>query len=101
MSKIGQELIEGMTNALAHVKGDAAKAKRVTTVMVKVPEQVDVAAIRRRLGMSQAVFAARFGFSVKNIRNWEQGQRQPDGPARAYLTVIAREPKAVQKALIA
>jgi putative transcriptional regulator len=46
-----------------------------------------------------AAFAARFGFSVKNIQNWEQGLRQPEGPARAYLLVIDRNPKAVQEAL--
>jgi putative transcriptional regulator len=47
----------------------------------------------------KAAFAARFGFSVKNIQNWEQGSRQPEGPARAYLLVIDRNPKAVQEAL--
>jgi putative transcriptional regulator len=67
--------------------------------MVEIPETIDVAAIRGRLGMSQAQFAARFGFSVKNVRNWEQGSRQPEGPARAYLVVIDRNPRAVEKAL--
>ena len=44
-------------------------------------------------------FAARFGFSVKNVQNWEQGLRRPEGPARAYLHVIEREPEAVARAL--
>jgi putative transcriptional regulator len=66
---------------------------------VHVPVSVDVAAIRRKLGLSQSEFAARFRFSAKNIRNWEQGVRQPEGPAPAYLLVIDREPEAVQRAL--
>jgi putative transcriptional regulator len=70
-----------------------------SVIRVRVPERIDVAALRRCLGMNQAAVAARFGFSVKNIQNWEQGARQPEGPARAYLLVIDRNPKAVQEAL--
>jgi putative transcriptional regulator len=44
-------------------------------------------------------FADRFGFSVNTLRHWEQGGRVPEGPTRAYLLVIDREPKAVEKAL--
>jgi putative transcriptional regulator len=95
---IGGDLIAGMENALAHARG-RKRAARETVVRVRVPETIDVAALRRRLGMSQAAFAARFGFSVKNIQNWEQGARQPEGPARAYLLVIDRKPEAVQDAL--
>jgi DNA-binding transcriptional regulator YiaG len=65
------------------------------------------AAIRReghsgkeRLGLSQEQFAARFGFSVETIRNYEQGHRKPTGPARVLLRVIAREPDAVTRALM-
>ena len=97
---VGSELIQGMENAVAHARG-RRRAARLTTVRVQVPAKIDVAAIRQHLGMSQAAFAARFGFSVKNIQNWEQGSRQPEGPARAYLLVIKRNPKAVQKALAA
>lgn len=43
--------------------------------------------------------AGRFGFSIKTLRHWEQKQRVPEGPTRAYLLVIDRDPKAVQKAL--
>jgi putative transcriptional regulator len=46
--------------------------------------------------MTQEEFAGRFG---KTLRHWEQGKRQPEGPTRAYLLVIERAPKAVQKAL--
>ena len=47
--------------------------------------------------MSQHIFAARFGFSVNTLRHWEQGNREPEGPARAYLLVIARAPGAVRR----
>lgn len=95
---IGAELIEGMGNAVAYARG-LKTARHETVIKVEVPDLVDVRAIRAKLGMSQAAFAARFGFSIKNVRNWEQGERQPQGPARAYLVVIDRNPQAVQRAL--
>jgi len=94
----GKELILGMRNAVAHARGLKA-ARRETVVKVEVPDLVNVRAIRGKLGMSQAAFAARFGFSIKYVRNWEQGERQPQGLARAYLVVIDRDPQAVQRAL--
>jgi putative transcriptional regulator len=64
------------------------------------PEDVaDVRALRTRLGLSQAAFAARFGFSVDAIRQYESHRRVPTGPARTLLRVIAREPDAVIRAL--
>ncbi len=64
-----------------------------------IPSEIDVRAIRVRLGMTQQKFAVSFGFSVNTLRHWEQGRRVPEAPTRAYLLVIDREPKAVQKAL--
>ncbi|MGH7441741.1 MAG: helix-turn-helix domain-containing protein, partial [bacterium] len=58
-----------------------------------------VKALRARLDMTQEGFAGRFGFSVNTLRHWEQGSRRPEGATRAYLMVIERAPKAVQKAL--
>jgi putative transcriptional regulator len=49
--------------------------------------------------MSQPEFALRFGFSLGTLRQWEQGRRLPDGPARVLLTVISHQPEAVKKAL--
>ena len=60
---------------------------------------VDIAATRRRLGLSQTEFAAWFGISPGTLRNWEQGRRVPEGPARVLLRVIEREPEAVRRAL--
>jgi putative transcriptional regulator len=61
----------------------------------------EVSAIRRRRGLSQVAFAARYGLNLRTLQDWEQGRAQPDGPARAYLLVIDREPRAVERALAA
>jgi putative transcriptional regulator len=64
------------------------------------PDAVDdVRTLRTRLGLSQEAFAARFGFSVDTIRQYESRRRAPIGPARTLLRVIAREPDAVTRAL--
>jgi putative transcriptional regulator len=68
-------------------------------VVFPPPRGEDVKLIRGRLGLSQEQFAKRFGFSVETIRNYEQGHRQPNGPARTLLRVIANEPEAVARAL--
>jgi putative transcriptional regulator len=97
MSKLADDLIQSMEEAAAFAKGNGdAKAYRV-----HVPKTIDVAAIRRKMRLSQVEFAANFGFSVQSIRNWEQGTRKPEGPARVLLTIIDRAPKAVRKALSA
>ena len=55
--------------------------------------------IRRALGLTQEEFAARFHIPLGTLRDWEQGAAEPDTCARAYLTVIARNPQAVVEAL--
>jgi putative transcriptional regulator len=75
---------------------ELARARRV----VPPPLPDDVKAIRQRLGLTQKAFAARYGFSVETIRNYEQGHRRPTGPARVLLRVIATEPDAVTRALV-
>jgi putative transcriptional regulator len=59
----------------------------------------DVKAIRERLGLTQERFAALIGVSGRTLQNWEQGRRQPEGPAKALLRVVEREPQAVLQAL--
>jgi putative transcriptional regulator len=93
MSKGGQSILRGARQAHAYAQGAREG------FVAHVPEEVDVAAIRKRLGMSQGEFAARFGFKLDAVQNWEQGRRRPDGAARAFLRVIEREPEAVQRAL--
>lgn len=95
MSKIGESIIRGLEQAIAFADGTADPSKYV----VHIPHEIDVKRIRTRLRMTQQEFATRFGFSVNTVRHWEQGRRVPEGPTRAYLMVIDREPQAVQKAL--
>ena len=96
MSKaVAHSIRKGLEEALAYAKGDA-DARRYS---VRVPHDIDVRAIRTKLKMTQEEFAGQFGFSVNTLRHWEQGKRQPEGPTRAYLLVIERAPKAVQRAL--
>jgi putative transcriptional regulator len=95
MSKIGASILRGFEEAIAFAEGTAD----VSLYRVHIPAEIDVKAIRGRLGLTQQQFATRFGFNITTLRHWEQGRRVPDGTARAYLRVIDREPKAVQKAL--
>jgi putative transcriptional regulator len=64
----------------------------------RVPD-VDVGALRARLGLSQAGFARTFGLSLATLRNYEQGRTRPDGPAKVLLVVINKAPQAVMEAL--
>ena len=61
----------------------------------------DVRRVRQKLGKSQTDFAMMIGVSVATLRNWEQGRRVPDGPARALLKIAAKNPAAVAEALSA
>jgi putative transcriptional regulator len=55
--------------------------------------------VRRKIGLSQVAFARRIGVPVDTVRNWEQGKRAPQGPARALLRIIDRAPEAALQAL--
>jgi putative transcriptional regulator len=72
---------------------------RLTPSRVTRFAAADVRAIREELGKTQTEFALMIGVSPATLRNWEQGRRQPEGPARALLRVAARNPKAVAAAL--
>ena len=76
------------------IRRGEAEPGRVTQIAA-----VDVKAIRQRLGKSQSEFANLIGVSVSTLQNWEQGRRQPVGPARALLRVAAESPEVVAAAL--
>ena len=59
----------------------------------------DIKRVRHSLNVSQATFSRMIGVSVDTLQNWEQGRREPEGPARALLTVAAKNPQAVLAAL--
>src|SRR6266852_152766 len=88
----GAHLIEGMKVVLAH--------ERCKIELEQVwPKPIDVKAIRKRVKMSQTEFSRAYGINKRALQEWEQGGRQPDSAARAYLTVIAKEPAVVRRAL--
>ncbi len=91
----GQSIITALREAIAWSQRETVAARETT---VRVP-QVDVRQLRRRLRLSQTQFAAKFGFAPASVRNWEQGRRQPEGPARVLLALIARYPEVVEEVL--
>lgn len=86
-------IMTGLGEVLDIVEGRAEPAR------VHVPAEINVKAIRAAMGLTQQEFAARFGFSAAAVRDWEQHRRRPEATARVLLTVIAKEPEAVQRAL--
>ncbi len=97
MSKRAFEgIMQGLQEALAYSRGDKAAATRVVQVAVK---PADIKTARKRTGMSREAFARAFGLSPATLRKWENGERQPTGPARILLTIISREPDAALRAI--
>jgi len=94
MSKLGTRLIRAAKEARAIVRGGITEG-----FVVHVPDAVDVKALRKKLKCSQSEFSRRFGLAIDAVQDWEQHRRTPDRTARIYLTVIAREPEVVRRAL--
>jgi putative transcriptional regulator len=92
----GQRMIESARQALAFAEGITNHGCEV-----HVPEDIDVREIRESISLSQGEFAKLFGLSKRTLEHWEHRRRVPSGPARAFLKVIAREPEAVRRALLA
>jgi putative transcriptional regulator len=95
---LGKRIAAGAREVAAHLRGEIPT---LPSYEVNVPESVDIASLRARLNMSQADFARSFGLDLTAVQAWEQRRRRPDRAARILLAVIAREPKAVLRALAA
>ena len=83
---VGREILDGLRELK---RGEYGR-------VINVPS---VSLVREKTGLSQSRFAALLGVSVRTLQDWEQGRRIPDTTVRAYLTVIARNPQAVESAL--
>lgn len=94
MSNAGKRILQSARRARAYARGETTEG-----FVAHVPDDIDVKAIRTRLGLSQEAFALRFGFSAAAVRDWEQHRRQPEQAARVLLLVIAHNPDAVSEAL--
>jgi putative transcriptional regulator len=91
--KAVDKIADGLKEAIAFARGELKPTK------VYVPAEVDVRSIRNALGHSQGDFASAYGFTLSQIRQWEQERCQPTGALRAYLTLIQRDPVGVAKTL--
>ncbi len=88
---IGQEILDSINEIKA---GDVGRVH----VYIK-PEQIR--AVREKVGVSQSAFAAMLNVSTRTLQEWEQGRRQPNGPARSLLAVAARRPDVIQEVFAA
>ena len=93
MNTMFQDLMTGLDEVEAYLSGEREGYK------VHLPEEIDVKTIRKNLNMTQTRFSDTFGFSLDAVKHWEGGRRTPEASARAFLTVIARDPVAVISAL--
>ncbi len=87
-------LVKSLGQARAYARGHATPGTKVHKV-----RRTDVVGIRAKTGLSQDAFARRIGVSVGTLRNWEQGRRAPDGPARVLLALLERDPGIVERTL--
>ena len=88
-----QKLVESVKQMGSIMQGE--KVPHLRTVL----STVDVKGLRERLGLTQNQFSGMIGVSIKTLQNWEQGRREPEGPAKALLRVVEKEPQAVMNAL--
>jgi putative transcriptional regulator len=93
MGKAFEGIRQGSSEAIGHAKGEQEGVK------VWHPSPIDAAAVRERIGFTQAQFAARFGVSLATLRHWERGDRSPQGPALVLLNLIDRDPIGVLRTL--
>lgn len=87
-------IMEGLDEVRRFVAGED-----VPGVRVHIPAEWDPRPIRAQLGLTQEEFARRFQIPVASLRDWEQGRRQPDRAAQAYLKVIKVDAAVVERAL--
>jgi putative transcriptional regulator len=90
-----EKLVQSVKEMKLYMAGKM-KPARVTKIEI---EPISIKGIRKKLHQSQTEFSFMIGVSPSTLRNWEQGTREPEGPAKALLRVAQRNPKAVYEAL--
>ena len=93
---VAARVMSGLEQARDHAAG-----KDVDDLIEHIPDEIDVAAIRRKTKLSQTEFAKMIAVKLPTLRNWEQGRRRPDGPARVLLSMVDRKPQIVVSTLAA
>ena len=108
--KATQELLEKAIRETDWARLDAMTDEDIARQVAENPDAAPILSdeeaatamvrgVRKRLGLSQAAFAARYRIPIGTLRDWEQSRKRPDATAQAYLRVIAREPETVARAL--
>jgi putative transcriptional regulator len=108
---MGKKLSKAATEALAatdwnriDAMSDADIARQIAANPDAAPDmapEIDVRAIRRAVGMTQAEFATAYQCSVRTVQQWERGAKRPSGPARTLLRAIKADPEGLRRALAA
>ena len=89
------KVMAGLEQAQDYLNGERSGFE-VHQITVPAP---DVSVIRGRTGLSQPAFARSIGVPLETLKNWEQGRRRPEGPARVLLALIDKRPSIVQEEL--
>lgn len=89
MSKrdVGTEILEGIKEIKAH------KAGKISLRRHELKEPASPQSIRKKLNLSQSAFAGLMGVSLRTVQDWEQGRREPSGPARSLLRIAEQHPE--------
>lgn len=91
-----QSIMRGLADVKAYLDGER---EGFVTHAAKVPDEIDVKALRKANNMTQETFARTYGFTKSSVREWEQRRRRPDRTARIVLSMIAHEPAVLKKVL--
>lgn len=99
MSRMGQDLVEAIQEALDHSEGKIElRTSRLNVSPVRETLSVEeIKDTRKKLGMSQGVFAIALGVSKKTVESWETGRYTPDGAARRLITILQTDPALFEK----
>lgn len=100
MSKsLRNSLLEAHEDIKAYLAGDLSRGK---VQKIRVPDDIDVKAVREKMNLSQKEFAEMFGFKLQTLQSWERkrNRRKPTETARLFLTVLQKRPEVVMEALV-
>lgn len=100
-TKVGQDLIHGLTEVLAHVRGEITLRTTDLELPPGPPEYTkdEIRKLRMKLKFSQGVFGVMLGVNDQTVRSWESGKKKPSPSARRLIEMIAESPTVVQDTL--
>jgi putative transcriptional regulator len=104
LSKAAAEALAATDWKAVDARTDTDIARQIASNPDAAPDmapELDVRAIRRSAGMTQAEFAAAYQFSIRTVQEWERGAKRPSGPSRTLLRAIKADPEGLRRALAA